>query len=254
MNVHQACMATSEQLLKHRSAQMGFPIDAMNTLKGLTFEGSVSYREDATDVHSLARNATNNRYKISRERLFTRRVLELEVVKHSLELLDQILFANDSALILMIDLLYAAARRYAERSSGEAVVVAWAVCEKLLSSAWNSLLHDAKSSGRMTNRRREKLEGLDYTASVMIEMLEINNRIDYDSYLVLERVRKSRNRWVHNMREPNNLEVSEAIRAAQDLLQRIKGVRVLLSLTGPGPGVPGWYIWHWERIKKQRQL
>ena len=241
MNVLQACLATSEQILKGRLEHMGFPVDAQSTLKGQSFESAVSYKENALDVHYLARNAANNRYIVSPNRLLSRRVLEIEVVEHSLELLDRILLANDLTLIHLIDSLYGAARRYTERRSGEAVVVAWAVCEQLLSSAWNALLVDAKSAGRLPGKRRNKLEGRDYTASVMVEMLELVNRIDYDLYCRLEVARKSRNDWAHSFQEPNYSEVSETFSAALDLLHKIKGVRVLLTLTDPGPGVPSWY-------------
>ena len=35
MNVHQACLATSELRIKRRSAQMGYPVSLTSTLKGL---------------------------------------------------------------------------------------------------------------------------------------------------------------------------------------------------------------------------
>ena len=62
------------------------------------------------------------------------------------------------------------------------------------------------------------------------------------SYTILKSPVKARNDWAHKMREPESWEVYETIWAAQDLLLKIKGVRIQLSLTGPGPGVPEWYI------------
>lgn len=241
MNVQQACLATSEQFLKSRTELMGFPVDAQSTLKGQTFEDAVSYNENATDVHSLARNTANNRYTVSPNRLLPRRVVELEVVEHSLTLLDQILLDNDLTLINMVDSLFGAARRYTERRAGEAIVVAWAVCEQLLSFAWDALLDDAKSAGRMPGKRRKKFVGRDYTASVMAEMLEITNNIDFSLYSRLEVARKSRNDWAHSFREPNYSEVFTTFGAALGLLSKFKGIRLFLALTDPGPGVPSWY-------------
>ena len=253
MNVHQACMATSVELITGRSQQMGLPVDATNTLKGLTFDVGSRYRESDTEVSALARNVVNKRYKNPRNISFSRHVIELEVVEKSFEILDQILLKGDMTLLQMIESVYLAAYRYLERRSGEAVVVAWTVCEQLLLAAWSSLLDETKSLGRLTGRRRKKLEGRDYTASVMTEMLEINGRIGYELYGRIEVARKARNDWVHRTLEPNNSEVSESIRAALDLLHKFKGVRLHFSLTGPGPGVPGWGVWHWERIKNQGQ-
>ncbi len=253
MNVHQACMATSVRLIAGRSLQLGHPVDAMNALKGLTFNVGGRYRESATDVSALAKNVANKRYKNPRNISFPRNIIELEVVEKSFEFLDQILLKSDKTLLQMIESVYFAAYRYLERRSGEAVVVAWTVCEQLLSAAWSSLLEDTKSLGRMTGKRRDKLQGRDYTASVMTEMLELNDRIDIDLYGRIEVARKARNDWVHKTREPNNSEVSESIRTALDLLHKFKGVRLHLSLTGPGPGVPSWDVWIWERTKNQGQ-
>ena len=87
----------------------------------------------------------------------------------------------------------------------------------------------------------------------MTEMLEINERIDSELYGRIEVARKARNNWVHRTLEPKNLEVSESIRAALDLLHEFKGVCLHFPLTGPSPGVPGWNAWIWERIKNQAQ-
>ena len=241
MNVLQACLATSEQLLKGREELMGIPVDAQSTLKGQTFEDAVSYNEVAADLHSLARNAANDRYTVSPNRLLSRRVVELEVVEHSLSLLDQILLDDDLALIHMVDSLYGAARRYTERRPGESVAVAWAVCEQLLSFAWNALLESANAAGRMPGKRRKKFEGRDYTASVMVEVLEITSNIDFSLYGHLEAARKSRNDWAHSLKEPNYRDVYSTFGAAQGLLRNFKGIRLRLALTDPGPGVPSWY-------------
>ena len=237
MNVHQSCLATSEQRLKRRSGLMGFPIRVSSPLRGLTFDDAISYQNAVNDVHALARNVLNNKDKISRSRPYPRHPLELEVVDHSLNLFDQILLAKDTALIQMIEATYLAACRVSEGRSGEAITLAWTVCEQLLSTAWETLLNDMKNdkerAGRMPSSRKEKLEGRDYTASVKTEMLEINRRINHDLYLHLETARKARNTWAHNMREPETHEVYKAIRAVEGLLRQIKGIQPIPSVERP---------------------
>ena len=242
MNVHQACLATSEQILRRMNDQMGIPVDAQNTLKGQSFDDAVRYSENSTDVHSLARNTANNRYTVVPNRLLPRRVVDIEVVEHSLKSLSHMLRQDDTALLQLIDSLYGAAQSYAERRSGEAAVVAWTVCEQLLSEAWVSLLNDTKSQGRMTGRRRKKLEGTDYSASVKVEMLEIHGRIDYELYSRLEIARKARNGWVHELQEPSYLDICNTFGAAQVLFSKLRGVCVQLTLTDPRSGVPDWYV------------
>ena len=249
MNVHQACLTTSEKTVKKRSAAMGFPVTSWNTLKALTFDTAHFYRDDIEDIRALARNALNNKDQVYRTKPFPRRILEKEVIEHSFELLDQILSLEDGTLIHWIEAAYIAACRYTEKRFGEAVVLAWTVCEQLLSLAWNTLQNDTKVKGRMSKKRKKKLDGRDYTTSVIIEILEINNRLDHDLYQLLESVRKSRNDWVHEMCVPQEYDVYKAIRAVEGLFWHVKEIRLSLSFGARG-GVPQWPIWIWNQVSK----
>ena len=243
INVHQVCLSTSERLLKSRFAQMGFPIDAQDTQKGRSFSEAANYGGGHGDIHSLTRNIANEIYVNSADRPYPRRIVELDVVKHSLQLLDKILLKDDSSILYMITSLHSAARSYTGRKYGESVVVAWSVCEQMISSAWNALLDDEQLNERMPSHRRRKLNGRDYTASVITEFLEIMNIIDHETFNQLNTVRKSRNDWAHQLKEPTAQNVHDAIDSAQKLLSKFKGVDMLLSLTPPGPGVPSWFIY-----------
>jgi hypothetical protein len=255
MNAHQACLTTSESVVKRRGAMTGFPITAWNTHKAITFDtAAVAYHDDTEDLHALAQNVLNNKDQVGRQNALQRRVLELDVVDHSLDMLDTILSGDDATLVQLIEAAYMAACRMREKRFGEAVILAWGVCEQLVSLAWNELLEDAKSgeevSDRMSKDRRDKLTGRDYTASIMVEMLEINGRIDRDLYRLLEVARKARNNWAHRMRPPKEREVSVCIRAVQNLLQKVKGIPLVLQSGGRG-GVPQWPVWMWEQVKEE---
>ena len=248
MNVHQACLTTSEKAVKNRSAAMGLPVTSWNTLKGLTFDTALSYRDDIEDIHALARNVLNNKDRVQRTHPFQRHVLEKEVIEHSFKLLDQILSLEDATLIQWIEVAYIATCRYTEKRFGETVVLAWSVCEQLLSLAWDTLQNDIKAGNRMTPKRKKKLEGKDYTASVIIESLEINNRLDYSLYELLEDVRRSRNAWAHKMRVPEENDAIKAVRAVEGLFWDVKGICLSLSFSGRG-GVPQWSIWMWNQVR-----
>ena len=252
MNVHQACMATAEQLVKHRSAEMGLPLTAADLLKGLTFEQCILYR-NSHDPRSLARNALNNHPGVREQKPFARRILELEVVEFSLELLDEILLLENPTLIQMSEAAYLAGNRCAEGRLGEAVTLAWGVCEQLISTAWDRLLSEARGTGRMPGKRLKKLTERDYTVSVRTEFLEFEERIGQGLYQHLEEARRARNRWAHEMKEPDSGQVLHSIRAVEGLFNLIHGIRLSLSLTGPSPGVPEWNVWIWEAVKNNGQ-
>lgn len=60
MNVHQACLTSSETIVANRSAMMGFPVTAWNTEKAISWRGLRNYHDDQEDIHALARNVLNN--------------------------------------------------------------------------------------------------------------------------------------------------------------------------------------------------
>ena len=247
MNVHQACLIASERTLKGASGAMPLPVTSWNTHKAITLAVSPSYYDDTEDVRALARNAINNKDRVHRNEPLPRRVLDLEVVEHSLELLDQILSLKDEALIRLIEMAYIAGYRKVEKRFGETMVLAWAVCEQILSEAWRDLLVDVKLDGRMTRTRRKKLEGRDYSISVVMEMLELHNRLDHKLYQLLEGVRKKRNSWIHRMHSPSESEADAAMQAVEGLFSKFKGLRLTLNSGGRG-GVPQWNIWVWRSL------
>ena len=230
MNVHQACLATCEQRLKRRTSEMGLPLTSANTLKGLTFEDCVLYREDI-ETRSLVRSAVNNRHAIPRERPFARHILEVEVVDASLELLDDILLVDQTvSFIYMIEAMYLAATRMIEGGFGEALTLSWNVCEQLLLNAWDELLEHTNNAGRMPRTRSKVLKGRDYTSSVMIETLELTNRIEWGLYRQLQVARKARNQWIHKIQEPSADQVIAAIRAAEHLVRMRFGITLALQI------------------------
>jgi hypothetical protein len=251
MNAHQACLTTSERMVMNRSAMMGFPVNAWNTYKSLSLDVPLSYADDPEDIRALAHNVLNNKDHIQRHPI-SRRVLELRTVEHSLDLLDAILLRNDPAIIQLVEAIYISGCRRREKRFGESVVIGWSVCEQLISIAWKAMLNDARASEdgveRMPRERRTKLTGRDYPASVMIEMLEINGRINHELYKGLDIARKARNGWAHEMKPPTERDIHFCHRAGEALLQQVLGIHLTLQAGGRG-GVPKWPIWMWEQAK-----
>lgn len=241
MNVHQACLVTSERVVKRRSAQMGFPVTAWQTLKGINVSSASHYRQNPENMRDIARNFLNNRHNISMDHPIQRRVIELDVLEHSMNLLDMILDSNEVILIQMIEAIYLATFRFYENRFGESITLAWGVCEQLISSIWATMLDDIRDDNRMPRTRRKQLVSRDYTASVISEILEINGLIDYDLLRLLNKVRKSRNKWSHEMKEPEEREVHDSIKVSQSLLERTKGIRLELYPSRTG-AVPQWNV------------
>ena len=256
MNVHQACLTTAEHRVKRRSAMMGFPVTAWNTYKAISFNVPPPYHDDTEDIHALAQNVLNNKYGVKRDRPLSRRVLELEVVEESFKILNEILVRNESSVVQLVEAAYISACRSRDKRFGESVVVGWTVCEQLISLLWKTMIDpvDAQttSATRLSKQRRSKLLSRDYTASVMVEMLEVNGRIDNKLYELLETARKARNKWAHEMKVPTQNDVYSCQRAVQNLLKLVLNIE-LSHLSGGRGGVPQWPLWMWNMIESDKQ-
>ena len=231
MNIHQVCMLTAWWNAKRSSTQIGNPIAASAALKNIIFfHGSVPEKESE---------------HIKKHRV----VWEIEIIKSSLELLDQILSRKDSHLVDMVEAMYFATYRYSESRFGEALILAWEVCEQLVHLTWKQFLR-ARNIGE---KRRKKWEGVDDSISIIIEILEINNEIAHELYLHLDTARKARNLWVHEMQMPEETDVRKAFQSAEKLLFQVKGISLSLQANGPGGGVPAWNFWFWESVQKKQE-
>jgi hypothetical protein len=181
MNVHQACFTTAELLVARRGAMMGFPVHSREMHAEIDFEAPQGYQDNTEQPRAMAEAVLDNAYSIAFPRPQSRRVIELSVIERSFQLLDVILLKDDPRLIELIHNFFIASIRGRETHLGEALVLAWGVCEQLLSIAWKAVLSEVQSDEaikRMNKDRRKKFDGRDYTASVKIEILELQGKLD----------------------------------------------------------------------------
>ena len=250
MNVHQACLISSEYVLKRRSAAMGFPMSAWSTLHSIGIAHPIPYHDDVEGVHALAMNVLDGKYAAA----FVpgqRRVLEVEVVAHSFASLDHVLSLADGRYLPIVEAAYQSACRSIELRTGESLAIGWTACEQLVSDEWKQLLSgsdvDRTAEAKMTRDRKKKLLGRDYTASVMVEMLEIQGRLTDALYKNLEIARKARNNWAHDMTVPSGGEVLACQQAIQELLAR-KGIQLWLQSGFRGTDGAAWPLRLFQQV------
>ena len=250
MNVHQACLISSECVVKHRSAAMGFPITAWSTLHSIGIAHPVPYHDDVEGVHALAMNVLDGKYA-SAFVPHQRRVLEAEVVAHSFQSLDHVLSLEEGRYIPIVEAAYQSACRSTELRTGESLAIGWTAYEQLVSAEWKHLLSSSDGGrpeqAKITRDRKKKLLGRDYTASVMVEMLELHGRLTDKLYKNLEIARKARNNWAHDMTVPSRGEVWACQQAIQELLAR-KGIQLWLQPGFRGAGGAAWPLSIFQQV------
>ena len=252
MNVHQACLATAQFRLKRSSSPLGLPVRPSGSHKAITLDTPLSYYHYADDPRALARNFINNSYNLEHDNKSHRRIIDISVVARSIEILESIVDFQDEKVIHICDTAYIFAQRQMDRRYGESVVAGWTACEQLISIAWTKHLESLPSTRpdtvRVNRDRMKKLKGRDYSASVMVEALEIAGVISGATYDHLEFARKARNAWAHAVKTPSETDLYHCRRGLENLMSQVLGVDWHVH-GGAGGGVPQWPVWMWEVYK-----
>lgn len=245
LNVHQACLTTAERTIFGRGAKMGFPVHSREMHHEISLDAPLSYSHNTELPRSMSENVLNNAYNINWAMPPSRRVIEIAVIERSLDQLDEILVRHDPRLVEIIESFYIASVRGKETRLGEALTIAWAACEQLLSIAWKRLLDSdgaQPESVPMTKVRRAKFNGRDYTASVIVEILALSDQLDGKLYSNIESARKARNRWAHDMASPSIAEAHAVLSSLQQLLLQVLDVRLQLQLGAEIGSFPQWPV------------
>jgi hypothetical protein len=242
MNVHQACLMTAGAQDGHRPSMMGHPLHSREMYAAMDIDQPQHYAITPEQPRSLAEAVLDNAYSIDLKKPYRRRAVKVEVIERSLEMLDEILCKKDPRLVQLIHAYYVAAIRGRDTYRGEALVLAWSVCEQLLSVLWETMIEEFKSaaSSRMNKDRRKKLDGRDYTASVVIEILELNGKLDQELYSHLETARQARNRWAHKFVAPTLGEIHSCMRSAEIMFRKFLGIDLKLQYAAETGSFPSW--------------
>ena len=108
------------------------------------------------------------------------------------------------------------------------LITSWAIIERLLDEKWNSYIAsqrkrniDGKETVFINADRVKKLGGRDYTASVRTEVLSIVDSLSFGAYQKVENARCVRNGWMHELRDVQMSDASEAIQVAAELFNSV---------------------------------
>ncbi len=113
------------------------------------------------------------------------------------------------------------------------LITSWVIIEGLLDEKWNSYIAsqrkrniDGEETVFINVDRVKKLGGRDYTASVRTEVLSIVDNLSFGAYQKVENARRVRNGWMHELRDVQMSDASEAIQVAAELFDSVFGFQL----------------------------
>ena len=131
---------------------------------------------------------------------------------------------NDSVVIS--DILLQAFKLDEDDHFETSHIVAWTITERCLNQLWSTYIEgrndafSANLSRRFINsERKNTLNGRDFSASVVSEILSLAGVIDFDTYRALNRVRRDRNAWLHQMKLIDRVKSVASLNLATTMLR-----------------------------------
>jgi hypothetical protein len=125
-----------------------------------------------------------------------------------------------------------AAYQYRRWQFDQALMLAWAAVEALLTQLWiDHAETTAQAAGHpLSADRRRKLTGPEFSSSVVGESLVLAGIIDHALYSEIARVRAVRNRWAHGLDPVTEPPAASAFFAGQTLAKLVTGCQLNVSL------------------------
>lgn len=169
--------------------------------------------------------------------------LNVEIAKYSFELLSSAI-SNGLHVVRSLELHKVSHYRLSQKNFAECLVMSWTLCENMIDFIWKKMISEIKLEfpERMAKARIERLKGNSFTASVRIETLELSGLLNSDQAEGLNFVRKSRNNWLHNLKEVAEPEALKSIDVCQNLISSLYNIPIKSTIGGGGGSGGGLYM------------
>jgi hypothetical protein len=161
--------------------------------------------------------------------------IKIEVFDCALTLLNaaQRIFGNEFTVVL--SLFQLASYHYQSHQFATSHLLAWAICEQVLNNMWNEYQDGASSrqggGTKISKKRSELLNGRDFTASIVTQILSLAGVIDDELLTKLDTARKNRNAFAHSLKVIDESAAQQAMIVASDLLSLRLGQAVSPQLS-----------------------
>ena len=239
MNGHLACLNSALKTCQKKSWPICQVINAGEYLKvDKTRDGIYKFHflssQSPTHAYIEKFRSTTDKPTV----FHTRQMVTLKTVRESFRLLDSIMKTPVPDSLKLVTMLLQSAKAYRDHDLSGSLILSWTVLEKLISIIWDKMLEDNREREEggvkfnfINGKRKEKLNGNDYSASTRIEILSLLNLIDMDLYTKLNKIRKIRNAWLHNLGQVSSADASLALVTGQKLFSDLATVKIALNIS-----------------------
>lgn len=245
VNAYQCCLHTANIQVHNTAYSFGLPIQSRDLVNLISFDnpGVNLYFSNGDPYCEHVIRVINDIVNRKRYDHDKRQLIELDVIDYSFSLLGDILDNEYEETLKLVELLFWSQNAYRDCSFANSLIMSWAVCEKLINNLWSKHISSIRKfpdgNKRINNKRKQKLEGRDFTASIVCENLELLEIIPHSLYGSLETIRSKRNNWLHSLQNIEGDHAVDALRVSTELLHLATGIKIHLGLSRVAPGTGG---------------
>ncbi len=248
LNTYLACLYTAVL----RQQRFAFPVMALSpadTVRSSTFDDPGLVGASGWGFGTMA--VSHFRVRFSRftdpaefERVdprlkFRTALIERNTLDHSYELLTSILAHSSRHALQLGDLYVRACNSYVAHDYARCLVSAWAISEKLIHGRWDRYIEanrqretDGRSITFISSDRKGVLKSANsFTASVIVEILSLLDIIPVVLYQSLTRVRRTRNKWLHDLDPISRAEAEEAVQLSERMMNLVEAIDLSVPLS-----------------------
>jgi hypothetical protein len=169
-----------------------------------------------------------------------------EELEEAISLFDSIVGDETTNLLQICELYIFSCKFFEDYNYNLSLLTSWAITENLLQQLWQRYIQvnrNREVKGEMAvfinKDRKEKLQGRDYSASTVSEILSLANEIPHDIYQDMSRIRQIRNDWIHGLKQVARTDTALAIDLAERILNFVGNVSLQAKINHriyPGMG------------------
>ena len=245
LNTHLACLYTAVHSLQHQgiSKMVLSPGDLFSGPYSPPYLGGIPSSDPRWPWLALSRfpstYSENMPLNLDGRINFRMAILKRTTIERSFEIFEKLLQSQGDHTLTVVDLYLRSCRACEEHNYSLCAVLAWAAAENLLNVLWERYIDECDKETAVSdvkfisNKRREKLNGGDFTASVVTEMLSLVNRINFALYENLDKVRKARNYWLHDLKAATSGVADLSLQVVGELIELVDGIPIKL-FSSPG--------------------
>jgi len=161
-------------------------------------------------------------------------VITKDVLEATSKMFETVLEENIS-LLSPLDQLIKSAKDFEEHNYEHSLIASWSIIEMFIEKNWLEYVEgnrkrniDGKISVFINKERKEIL--LDYSISIKLELMSFAGVLEHKLYEDITKVRKSRNKWIHEMKTINRESSSLSHKCAQLLINKDYSLEMQIPL------------------------